>query len=86
MMPAAAHPPTDSALDHALALVELGLRPVPIKPGGKHPPMASWQHAQPDEALVRNWYRGLYRDCGVGLVMGPQPCGITLAALDVDAR
>lgn len=85
MMPAA-QPSTDDAIDHALALVELGLRPVPIKPGGKHPPMASWQHAQPDAKLVRNWWNGLYRGHGVGLVMGPQPCGYNLMALDVDAH
>ena len=85
-MPAVAHPPTDNPLDHALALVEAGLRPVPIKPGGKHPPMASWQHAQPGNDTVRNWWNGLYRNHGVGLVMGPQPSGVYLMALDIDTH
>ena len=85
-MPAVAHPPTDNPLDHALALVELGLRPVPIKPGGKHPPMASWQHAQPTADTVRNWWNGLYRNHGVGLVMGPQPSGVYLMAIDIDTH
>ncbi len=38
MMPAT-QPDSDRPIDHALALVDHGLRPVPIKPGQKHPPM-----------------------------------------------
>lgn len=74
------------AVQRSTALVEAGLRPVPIKPGGKHPPMASWQHAQPTADTVRNWWNGLYRGHGVGLVMGPQPSGVYLMALDIDTH
>lgn len=85
-MPATAHPHDDDPLTHALALVAAGLRPVPIKPGQKYPPMKSWQHATADEKNVRNWWNGLYRGHGVGLVMGPQPCGLNLMALDIDVH
>lgn len=45
MMPATAAPIDDDAHQHALTLAALGLRVLPIKPGGKSPPMNSWQHA-----------------------------------------
>lgn len=85
-MTATAQPAGDDPLDHALALVEHGLRPVPIKPGFKYPPMKSWQHVTADAKNVRNWWNGLYRGHGVGLVMGPQTDGVNLMALDIDTH
>jgi len=76
-----------SAHEHARRLGALGLRVLPIKPGHKRPPMASWQHAATDDATsIDNWYTGLYRTAGVGLALGPQPCGRYLFAIDVDTH
>lgn len=81
----APHPTTPH--DHARALGALGLRVLPIKPGHKRPPMSSWQHAATDDAdKIDNWYRGLYRDAGVGIALGPQPNGLYLFAIDVDTH
>lgn len=82
----AAHNPV-TAHQHALELAALGLRVLPIKPGRKHPPMNSWQHAATNETkTIGNWFNGLYRDCGVGLALGPQPCGLYLFAVDIDTH
>jgi hypothetical protein len=84
MMPAPA-PHDETALGYALAYAALGLRVLPIRAGGKHPPMASWQHAATDDAdKIRNWYRGLYTTAGVGIALGDQPNGKHLFALDLD--
>lgn len=85
MMPATDPPDSDSPLDVALAYAACGLRVLPIRPGQKHPPMNSWQHAATvDPKTIRNWWNGLYRNHGVGLAMGPQPDGRWLFTLDVD--
>lgn len=85
-MPIPAEVP-DTAHQHALALGALGLRVIPIRPGKKHPPMNSWQHAATnDPELIDNWYNGLYSKAGVGLALGPQPCGAFLFAIDVDTH
>jgi hypothetical protein len=77
--------PDDTPLAHALNYATAGIRVLPIKPGQKRPPMASWQHAATtDPKIIGNWYRGLYGDHGVGLAMGTQPNGRNLFALDVD--
>jgi len=81
----AARPTSDSALDHALALAAVGLRVVPIKPGGKHPPVAAWQKAATTDAeTITNWWTQLYRDHGVGIVLGTQPDGRCIFAVDLD--
>ena len=73
-------PPVDDPHAWALRYAAAGYRVLPIKPGGKHPPMASWQHAATtDPAKVDAWWRGLYRGHGVGMAMGQG-----VFALDVD--
>jgi hypothetical protein len=80
-----AMPAGGESLDHALALAACGLRVMPIKPGKKAPPMRSWQHAATtDPNVVTNWYRGFYRNHGVGVATGLQPDGRRVFALDVD--
>lgn len=80
-------PTDDTPHANALRLAALGLRVLPIKVGGKHPPMNAWQHAATDDpAKIGNWYRGLYRNAGTGFAMGPQPCGKYLFAIDVDTH
>jgi hypothetical protein len=77
------HPVTP--LEHAHAYAAAGIRVLPIKPGEKRPPMASWQHAaSTDTKIINNWFNGLYTTHGVGLAMGPQPDGRWLFALDID--
>lgn len=49
--------------------------------------MSGWQHAATnDKATIDGWYTGQYVGAGVGLVLGPQPCGRNLFALDVDTH
>ncbi|MGA1111950.1 MAG: bifunctional DNA primase/polymerase, partial [Ilumatobacteraceae bacterium] len=73
------------AHQHALRYAELGLKTLPIRPGGKHPPMRSWQHAATnDTTTIDNWFLGLYSKCGVGIALGTQPNGQHLFALDID--
>lgn len=84
-MTAAEHTDDDdgSPLEAALYYASLGWRVLPIRPGGKHPPMNSWQHAATtDPAVITNWYRGLYRDHGVGILTGPTS-GIWVLDVDV---
>lgn len=74
---------TGSPLDAALYYASLGWRVLPIKPGEKRPPMASWQHAATtDEKVIRNWYRGLYGGHGVGIATGAES-GIFVLDVDV---
>jgi len=73
------------AHQHALKYAALGLKVLPIRPGGKHPPMSSWQHAATDDrSKIDNWFNGLYSKCGVGIALGTQPNGQHLFALDID--
>lgn len=83
-MPQPATEPT-TAHEHARVYAGLGLRVLPIRVGGKAPPMASWQHAATnDVSTIDNWWNGLYGRCGVGIALGDQPNGMHLFALDVD--
>jgi hypothetical protein len=71
--------------EQALQLAELGWRILPIKPGQKRPPMASWQHAATNNPrTIHNWYNGLYKDHGIGIATGPQPNGQNLIVVDID--
>lgn len=82
-----AHPQPEPTTphEHALAYAALGLRTLPIRAGGKAPPFKSWQHAATnDPDKIDNWFKGLYRDCGVGIALGDQPNGWHLFALDLD--
>jgi hypothetical protein len=77
--------PTDepTALDAALAYAARGWRVLPIKPKMKSPPMNSWQHvASSDPDKIRNWYRGLYRNHGVGIATGVES-GIFVVDVDI---
>ena len=80
-MTAPATAPTDepSALDAALGYAARGWHVLPIRKGEKRPPMESWQHAATnDPDKIRNWYRGLYRDCGVGIAV-PLPTSSSMS-------
>lgn len=76
-----AHPASYmTTLAHALDYAEHGLPVLPIKPGEKRPPMASWQNAATtDAATIENWFTGLYADHGVGIATGG-----AIFALDID--
>lgn len=81
----APNPADPTPLELALRYAELGVRVLPIRPGTKHPPMASWQHAATvDPRTIHNWWNGLYKGAGVGLAMGTQPDGRHLVAVDLD--
>lgn len=81
----AVEPFDDTPLEHAITLAQLGLRVVPIGPGQKYPPLNAWQEAATtDRKTIDNWWTGLYRGYGVGLVMGRQPDGRFLFAVDLD--
>lgn len=55
---------------------------MPIRPGGKHPPVPEWQRAATtDPAIITSWWSQLYRGCGVGIATGP---GSGVFVLDVD--
>ena len=83
--PTPADTDTDTPQTNALRLAAIGLRVLPIRPGGKSPPMKSWQHAATNNpSKVTAWYKGLYRDAGVGLALGDQPNGNHIFALDLD--
>jgi hypothetical protein len=69
-------------LDAALAYADTGLRVIPIRPGRKHPPMDDWPRAATtDPAVIRSWWNGAYRRCGVGIATG---AGSGVWVLDVD--
>lgn len=72
-------------LDHAIRLAALGLKIVPIRPGSKRPPLVAWQKAATtDPKLLAAWYSGPYAGHGVGIVLGEQPDGTHLFAVDLD--
>jgi len=69
----------------AQQIANTGLRVIPIKPGGKHPPLASWQKAATvDPKMIRNWWINLYPNHGIGIVLGTQPDGRHIFAVDLD--
>jgi hypothetical protein len=68
----------------ALDLGERGWRVVPIPEGEKGPRLPEWQRkATDDRRTICQWWREAPRG-NVGLVLGPQPSGEYLLALDVD--
>jgi hypothetical protein len=86
MSVAEAFPPAgDANIDYALAMGRLGFKIAPIGKGTKFPPMKRWQEAATDDpATINNWFKGLYRDNGVGWAMGQQPNGRFYFAIDID--
>ena len=83
-MSATAHPgPEPTALAAAFYYASIGLHVVPISPGKKHPPIPGWQDAATtDPDTITNWWTGLYRDHGVGIVTGPRS-GVWVLDIDV---
>lgn len=72
----------DDALEWALRYVGMGWRVIPIAPRSKQPALKAWTESAADNPeLVRNWWTGLYRNHGVGVVTGHQS-GVWV--LDVD--
>lgn len=66
-------------------LADLGWRLLPIPAGQKRPTLQRWQEvATSDEATLRQWWAGAEHN--VGLLLGPQPNGDNLVALDIDDR
>jgi len=62
---------TPDMLGEAMSLADLGFRVIPIKPGGKHPPVPAWQDAATTDAdVIRNWWTHLYRGHGIGIATG----------------
>jgi hypothetical protein len=60
-----------NVLDTALAYAHKGLRVIPIKQGGKYPPIEGWQNAATsDPTQIRQWFTGAFKDCGLGIATG----------------
>jgi hypothetical protein len=80
-----AEPNTNHNYEAALQIAATGLKVVPIKPGYKYPPLASWQKAATtDPKTIKSWWTGLYRNHGVGIALGTQPDGRNIFAVDID--
>lgn len=70
---------------HAHHYAANNLRVIPIRPGGKYPPVPEWQNAATtDPNTIDHWWTTEYPNHGVGLAMGPQPDGRNLIAVDID--
>jgi putative DNA primase/helicase len=68
-----------------LRYAALGLRVIPIKPGQKSPAPIQWvEAATNDPDIIRGWWTGLYRDHGIGLVLGQVRDDRWLFAVDID--
>lgn len=77
------HHAEPDALEAALAYAARGWRVIPIKAGGKHPPVPAWQDAATtDEQVIRSWFTGLYRGSGVGVATG-EASGVWVLDVDV---
>lgn len=60
-----------NALSEALSLADRGLRVFPLRKNKKQPAFAGWQGAATtDPDIIRGWFTGEYRDCGVGVATG----------------
>ena len=60
-----------TVLHDALAYANKGVRVIPIKPGGKYPPIEGWQNAATNEPTrINEWFNGPYKNCGVGIATG----------------
>ena len=73
----------DCPLDYARHYAEVaGWRVLPIKPGGKRPPMTKWQEAATNDVdLINQWWTKDYPNHGVGVLTGS---GSGVFVLDVD--
>jgi hypothetical protein len=73
-------------LDTALAYAHKGLRVIPIKQGGKYPPIEGWQNAATtDPTQIRQWFTGAFKDCGLGIATG-KFADKYIVVVDVDDR
>lgn len=69
----------------ALALAGLGWRLIPIPLGEKRPTLTRWvEQATDEESVIMGWW--MMDELNAGLVLGPQPSGQNLIALDIDDR
>ena len=76
----------DVVLEAALAYAEAGLRVFPLRPLTKEPAIQAWQHkATNDVGQVTKWFEGR-RGFNVALACGPQPNGMNIVAVDIDAH
>ena len=70
-------------LEAALEYAAYGWRVIPIRPGGKHPPMTAWQDAATyNKTTITAWFTGPYAGYGVGIATGEQS-GIWVLDVDV---
>ena len=75
-----------NVLDTALAYAHKGLRVIPIKQGGKYPPIEGWQNAATsDPTQIRQLFTGAYKDCGLGIATG-KFADKYIVVVDVDDR
>lgn len=75
-----------NALLAALRYASIGLRVLPIRPKTKQPMLVDWPtRASTDPDTIRGWWARAPQ-AGVGLVMGRQPDGTILVAVDIDAH
>ena len=75
-----------SVLQTALAYAHKGLRVIPIKQGGKYPPIEGWQNAATtDPTQIRQWFTGAFKDCGLGIATG-KFADKYIVVVDVDDR
>ena len=75
-----------NVLDTALAYAHKGLRVIPIKQGGKYPPIEGWQNAATsDSTQIRQWFTGAFKDCGLGIATG-KFADKYIVVVDVDDR
>jgi len=75
-----------NVLDTALAYAHKGLRVIPIKQGGKYPPIEGWQNAATsDPTQIRQWFTGAFKDCGLGIATG-KFADKYIVVVDVDDR
>jgi hypothetical protein len=70
----------DDVIDYAETYAANGWPVIPIIPGGKRPPMHSWQHVATTELeIIHQWFANQYTGHGVGVATGNG-----LFILDVD--
>lgn len=75
-----------TVLHNALAYANKGVRVIPIKPGGKYPPIEGWQNAATsDPTRITEWFNGPYKNCGVGIATGKFKDKY-LIVIDIDDR
>ena len=71
----------DDVIDYAETYAANGWPVIPIIPGGKRPPMHSWQHvATTDLETIHQWFTGQYTGHGIGIATGN---GVFILDIDI---